>query len=667
MKVSIFIILFLSLSLGELWAAAAPITIADHALTVHQRRGVISKIWDFLSLGPKHSAPSSDGTLAAPGVVDIPSTASILSRPVPVAFILAPNSTRPGRFVAFGDSYSAGFGADLGYSSDDRCRRGKRSHPNLLAEDMAEFDGIWEDLGLHSSSSAPTAATSENGTSAAAAVGEENPGGVSLKGERISPRSTTAPEHLLWLSCSGAVTEDLLSFPEDLAYKVRKATGKWSWKSAILDLFRGKNDREGFSYPDPKWPGPFLSGEDKFSRQLDSWNPAGGEESDMAILSLGGNDLGFSKILLSCVLHKGACKENIDVAVQKAKSPEFRMRYWSIFDEMFRKANSDSFVLTATGYARFFNAETDYCDQARFGAGKGAPAMDKGTRGLLNSLVVLINGELQSVVEGYNVARFGTAEHGDRLGSSKDERGARVLFVNADSKYEGHRFCEQGVQEPDRGNPNNWFFNYLGWDHEVSRGDKAYAARIEVDELKKVKFPRCVWEAVVSFGFDNKEKNVEPDGGRDAMTTAARFGMCFLRLLVDLDPSKAPEHWHWDEVPELGTAAVGEEQADRIILEAEEKARGWKGGGDGKVEGNVVGVPLEGEKAEEGELGKRGFLQPLGTLAPMPTVLGKAFHPKWAGHRAIRDILYERWLEIGWAVPATELLGIDKGENDHEE
>lgn len=40
----------------------------------------------------------------------------------------------------------------------------------------------------------------------------------------------------------------------------------------------------------------------------------------------------------------------------------------------------------------------------------------------------------------------------------------RVFFVNPDDAFTGHRFCEDGVVEPDGDNPNTWFFLINGQD-----------------------------------------------------------------------------------------------------------------------------------------------------------------------------------------------------------
>jgi hypothetical protein len=69
-------------------------------------------------------------------------------------------------------------------------------------------------------------------------------------------------------------------------------------------------------------------------------------------------------------------------------------------------------------------------------------------RQTLNGLIGQLNNKIEEIVASVN-AKYGYG---------------RVRFVNADPLFEGHRFCEEGVVEPDGNNPNTWFFLFFSDD-----------------------------------------------------------------------------------------------------------------------------------------------------------------------------------------------------------
>jgi hypothetical protein len=110
------------------------------------------------------------------------------------------------------------------------------------------------------------------------------------------------------------------------------------------------------------------------------------------------------------------------------------------------------FQIMVIGYLRFFNADTDQCDNVQFGLGPGAPPgaprMTKSLRNALNALVDKLNGVIRTAVNDIN----------------QEFHVNRFVYVEVNSRFDGHRFCEQGVNEPDRDNTNTWFFHVFGDD-----------------------------------------------------------------------------------------------------------------------------------------------------------------------------------------------------------
>ncbi len=129
------------------------------------------------------------------------------------------------------------------------------------------------------------------------------------------------------------------------------------------------------------------------------------------------------------ILHSDHWKENLDKVIKTAVDKG-------------SKAAGDGFVLFVTGYAQVFNAHTTLCNDASFSywtkpGGRDTQNLTQELRTQLNSLTTDLNTRIQSIV---------AANPG-------------VVFVNYDAAFEGHRFCEEGVIEPDNQNPNIWFFH----------------------------------------------------------------------------------------------------------------------------------------------------------------------------------------------------------------
>lgn len=120
---------------------------------------------------------------------------------------------------------------------------------------------------------------------------------------------------------------------------------------------------------------------------------------------------------------------------------EFADNYTTTIQSIFDNApNTHLFI---TGYPRFWNEKTDYCDKVSFKwncATNAVLPLIKERRAKMNTLTHHLNEKIKSVV----------AEYG--------KNGAQVTYVNTDPYFEGHRFCEEGVEEPSYRNPDIWFF-----------------------------------------------------------------------------------------------------------------------------------------------------------------------------------------------------------------
>ncbi|KAK3938513.1 SGNH hydrolase-type esterase domain-containing protein [Diplogelasinospora grovesii] len=271
-------------------------------------------------------------------------------------------------FVAFGDSYSAGIGTAFEGKEND-CRQGNGAYPYLINADLAS------------------------------AIRHRNDDGNGADGNR----TTTSFQ---WLSCTGSVTEDLLSGGE----------------SSQIDTF---NASLGLPLASP----------------------------DFATLSIGGNDLGFFDVMNACIFrfysfYSGTCEAALAASDLQIQSPEFELRLMLVLMEILDKVRWETkpyFTITVTGYARFFNAETEACDEYSLGVWWGgirAPKLKRDVRQRMNELVLAVNLKLKTAVETLN----------------RQFLSPKVLFVDYDRKFEGHRFCEEGIKEPDYNRTETWFF-----------------------------------------------------------------------------------------------------------------------------------------------------------------------------------------------------------------
>ncbi|KKY33865.1 putative esterase family protein [Diaporthe ampelina] len=215
-----------------------------------------------------------------------------------------------------------------------------------------------------------------------------------------------------WLSCAGAATADILS-----------GGGPGAAHEGQVDL-------------------------------LNTSQPLG-----FATLSVGGNDLGFFDVMNACVfrfysLYSGTCGAALDAAAAAVRGPAFEQRLGVILHEVLDGVSWEKrprFSVTVTGYARFFDADTPGCDDMSLGVWHGGPKLSRDVRGRMNALVGAANDKLRRTVA--------SVEGGFRGASP------RVVFVDYDDLFEGHRFCEPGVLEPAYNRTDSWFFLVGGPDN----------------------------------------------------------------------------------------------------------------------------------------------------------------------------------------------------------
>lgn len=192
--------------------------------------------------------------------------------------------------------------------------------------------------------------------------------------------------------------------------------------------------------------------------QIDLFNTT--DSADFALLSIGGNDLGFFDIMNSCIFrfysfYSGTCEAALARSEQQIASPEFDSHLRLLIMEILDRVQWEKrpwFTITITGYARFFNAETKECDDYSLGMWWRGPKLKQDLRRKMNRMVTNVNRRIEQAISVINEAFTEP----------------RVLFVDYDDAFDGHRFCEPNVVEPDYMRNNTWFFLVGGEDNDGS-------------------------------------------------------------------------------------------------------------------------------------------------------------------------------------------------------
>jgi len=193
---------------------------------------------------------------------------------------------------------------------------------------------------------------------------------------------------------------------------------------------------------------------------------------NFATLSIGGNDLGFSDIVIRCIM-VGGIAGNCEEALKKAESiagikPRDSAAHGDALADLYKvyrdilDTAGANFTLVVTGYAQFFatpQGNTD-CNNGQI---QLAAVQDiaTDTRPSL-PLTVELRDRVNAGVNAFNnmiKATISEVEQGLERDGINDKR---IKFVDIDPIFEGHRFCEKGAPT-DAGFPEftntAWFFS----------------------------------------------------------------------------------------------------------------------------------------------------------------------------------------------------------------
>ena len=192
---------------------------------------------------------------------------------------------------------------------------------------------------------------------------------------------------------------------------------------------------------------------------------------DVVIMTSGGNNAGFGNIVDVCIYHSkpthyygnpywddpdrsGDCARALDAALEYITDPN-AMAYdlTKTIDDLFNDSsvndNSD-FLLYLTGYAQFFGTDYDpWCNSEYW----SIPTLNLSNK--YPYLSVNLRKDFNDHVSKVNNLYKTTAE--------SDEYKAKVRYIDVDSGFAGHRFCEPGANHGDQVNTDTNFDGVYLW------------------------------------------------------------------------------------------------------------------------------------------------------------------------------------------------------------
>jgi hypothetical protein len=209
-------------------------------------------------------------------------------------------------------------------------------------------------------------------------------------------------------------------------------------------------------------------------------------------LSIGGNDLGFSKIATQCMALPAI------LPGRQEKCEQFKRETWVLINnedgqDKFYKSlkaawsslqypNYDPIRsplrtfpnIAHTLYPRFFNpvnapnSDGNNCDSARII--KSGPLLTEALRREINNMVDAANRKIEDNLRRY----MEEARNANSIG--------RIVTVDPNPYWEGHRLCEPHTgSTPGFAHPNSWFLGLLGPDSNEYDGGKPAIAPRNVD------------------------------------------------------------------------------------------------------------------------------------------------------------------------------------------
>ena len=171
----------------------------------------------------------------------------------------------------------------------------------------------------------------------------------------------------------------------------------------------------------------------RHSCRLELMNSTSGEVG-WGTLSVGGNDVGFAHIVANCIMFdRPTCDADMEYTEELISDPLLLSRFVETYLKVLGATNYSDFTLLVPGYAQFFNAETEVCDNKYIFYGR---YLTQDFRARLNKMIADLNLVIQVAVAIVQM----------QLVFSNS--GKAIYYEDWDFLFTGHRFCEPA--------PNTW-------------------------------------------------------------------------------------------------------------------------------------------------------------------------------------------------------------------
>jgi lysophospholipase L1-like esterase len=235
--------------------------------------------------------------------------------------------------------------------------------------------------------------------------------------------------------------------------------------------------------------------------------PALQDNLDLLTISAGGNDIGLTPILSNCIYQfymsaEDACQTAISEAQARiANVTELYHNVTLLIEAAKPKMNKEHGVIYYTGYAGFFGAEDEVCDNVTWAVWKDVEwskqYLKRELRKSLDDMVASVNAILTKAVR---------------------DAGERVKFIDYDEqvKKARGRYCEAGVVEPDPSRSGLVFYEWNTVDSGENKtelqnrtGDSVPKGSFEggiAGEINKTLEEHPDWQFAPDKGFVNKTK-----------------------------------------------------------------------------------------------------------------------------------------------------------------
>ncbi|KAF2868500.1 SGNH hydrolase-type esterase domain-containing protein [Massariosphaeria phaeospora] len=186
---------------------------------------------------------------------------------------------------------------------------------------------------------------------------------------------------------------------------------------------------------------------------LDKQVPALGPDIDLLTISAGGNDIGLTPILSNCIYQFYMAEEDdCASAMQAARhliadEAQLHRNITRLIDAARPHMNREHGVIYVTGYAGFFGADDNDCDNVTWAVWSTLESqkqyLKKDLRQALNALVRTVNAVLRKAVADADAAP-----------------NVRFLDYDAHIAQTRGRYCEAGVREPAPNRPGLAFYEW---------------------------------------------------------------------------------------------------------------------------------------------------------------------------------------------------------------